>query len=71
LLICRRQQILAKYPEIKKLYGPCPYLKYKVLVVMTIQVRARPSIPTWRVISYCGSILYSTLKGFRSGIEES
>jgi sphingolipid delta-4 desaturase len=33
----RRREILAKYPEIKKLYGPDPYFKYVVSGVVLLQ----------------------------------
>jgi len=34
----RRDQIRAKYPQVKKLFGPCPWLKYQVLAMVSIQV---------------------------------
>jgi len=34
----RRKVILAKYPEIKQLYGPCPWLKVKVLAAVSVQL---------------------------------
>ncbi|OQS05357.1 sphingolipid delta(4)-desaturase DES1 [Thraustotheca clavata] len=34
----RRKLITAKYPQIKKLFGPCPKLKYQILGAVTAQV---------------------------------
>jgi sphingolipid delta-4 desaturase len=34
----RKKEILAKYPEIKKLMGPCPRTKYVVMATVGIQV---------------------------------
>lgn len=36
----RRKEILKKYPQIKKLFGPCPRTKWIVLGVVTLQVFA-------------------------------
>jgi sphingolipid delta-4 desaturase len=33
----RRREILQKYPQIKKLYGPCPMLKWTILGVVSVQ----------------------------------
>lgn len=37
--IGRKQEILKKHPEIKNLMGPCPYTKYQVAGVVSMQVR--------------------------------
>eukprot|EP01006_Ploeotia_vitrea_P028704 TRINITY_DN61340_c0_g1_i1.p1 TRINITY_DN61340_c0_g1~~TRINITY_DN61340_c0_g1_i1.p1 ORF type:complete len:346 (-),score=3.03 TRINITY_DN61340_c0_g1_i1:107-1144(-) len=34
----RRSEILAKYPQIKDLFGPCPMLKYKLVAAVLVQL---------------------------------
>ena len=36
----RRKLIIAKYPEIKELFGYCPWTKYKILAVVVSQILA-------------------------------
>ncbi|GAB5036310.1 sphingolipid delta-4 desaturase, partial [Nannochloropsis oceanica] len=36
----RRESIIKAHPEIRKLFGPCPWTKYKVAAIITIQVLA-------------------------------
>jgi sphingolipid delta-4 desaturase len=36
----RRKEIIAKYPEIKELFGYCPWTKYKILAVVVSQILA-------------------------------
>ena len=38
---CRRESILKAHPEIRKLFGPCPWTKYKVAAIITVQVRKK------------------------------
>eukprot|EP00937_MAST-01D_sp_MAST-1D-sp2_P007949 g7949.t1 len=51
----RRAQILAKYPQIKKLYGHCPQTKWKTLVMVSIQVAmsAWMSTQAWWAVLAC------------------
>jgi hypothetical protein len=35
---CRRDAILKAHPEIRKLFGPCPWTKYKAAAIITTQV---------------------------------
>ncbi|KAM3567120.1 hypothetical protein VYU27_010729, partial [Nannochloropsis oceanica] len=35
-----RESIIKAHPEIRKLFGPCPWTKYKVAAIITIQVLA-------------------------------
>ena len=55
----RRAAILAKYPQIKKLYGHCPYTRWKVLAMVTTQVAMCAwvsSYPWWMVLLSAYSI---------------
>jgi len=38
LLFDRRDAILKAHPEIRKLFGPCPWTKYKAAAIITTQV---------------------------------
>lgn len=42
--LIRRKQILKKYPEVRELYGVDPALKYKVLMLVTIQLSIAPVV---------------------------
>ena len=51
----RRLQILAKYPEIKKLYGYCPQTRWKVLAMVTTQIAMARWVSglSWLMVMLC------------------
>lgn len=49
--VSRRKLILAKYPQIRRLYGPDIRLMYQVLVLVSVQLAfaiAAPQLPWWQ-----------------------
>lgn len=59
----RRKEIMAKYPQVKKLMGPDPNLKYKVLFLVTLQILAMTVISTqsWLIVFLMAYIFGGTI----------
>lgn len=59
----RRKEIMAKYPQIKKLMRPDPNLKYKVLFLVTLQILAMSFISSqsWIVVFLMAYVFGGTI----------